>query len=389
MGSGKVSDTCVMGRLRRVGVRLLMMGTATLLALACLEAALWINGYPLGMYPEGLFVQDDRIGFYRLAPGFAGKAQTGEAVYGISVNASGTRGRSLSPGVAALRRRILGLGDSFAFGVGVEDDQTYLAQLQQLLNAGRAEDVQVMNAGVPGYGTIHQLRWLESFGLEQRPDVALLGFYAANDLSDNRDPAAVQAAQGVLVPRGRTEFIDLKIWLRRSFRTYGVLANALKRQPSLQRFGLARAADPGMAARYPGTVYYLKGGSSDAAAAWRRAQELLLQMRRQLQAHGARLVILAIPDRISIYEAWLRRAAHEAGVPPSALDPDQPERELARFCREQGIPLIQVAEPLRAAARTDPALYFHYDGHWTPVAHRIAAKQIAEVFHAHPEWLAE
>ena len=43
--------------------------------------------------------------------------------------------------------RILVLGDSFTFGYGVENDETYSVQLQNLLNERLDRTVEVVNAG--------------------------------------------------------------------------------------------------------------------------------------------------------------------------------------------------------------------------------------------------
>lgn len=72
--------------------------------------------------------------------------------------------------------RILALGDSCTFGLGVDDVEAWPAQLQRLLDA--TGPARVINAGVPGYTAYQGRRLLESRGRELRPDlvVATFGF---------------------------------------------------------------------------------------------------------------------------------------------------------------------------------------------------------------------
>lgn len=77
---------------------------------------------------------------------------------------------------------VLCLGDSFTFGEGVREGDTYPAQLEKLLNkdAGR---ITVFNGGVQGYGTRQALFFFERYGRALKPDVVILGF-VLNDACD-------------------------------------------------------------------------------------------------------------------------------------------------------------------------------------------------------------
>jgi hypothetical protein len=69
------------------------------------------------------------------------------------------------------RRRILAFGDSFTFGEGVSDAETYAAALEDLLPGH-----EVINFGVHGYGHDQMLLYLREEGVRYHPDVVLLGF---------------------------------------------------------------------------------------------------------------------------------------------------------------------------------------------------------------------
>jgi GDSL-like Lipase/Acylhydrolase family len=75
---------------------------------------------------------------------------------------------------------IVVIGDSYSFGIGVDDGQEYPAVLAQLL-AGQAN---VVNLGVPGYGLTQEIRLYYEFGRSFDPAIVLLQF-SNNDPDDN------------------------------------------------------------------------------------------------------------------------------------------------------------------------------------------------------------
>jgi hypothetical protein len=89
-------------------------------------------------------------------------------------NAAGMRGeREFAHERAPGRRRLLLVGDSYTFGSGVRDDETFAAVL-----AGRhLPGWEVLNLAVPGYGTDQQVLAYEHSGRRYRPDVVVLGFF--------------------------------------------------------------------------------------------------------------------------------------------------------------------------------------------------------------------
>ena len=74
------------------------------------------------------------------------------------------------------RKRILCIGDSRTFGVGVGDAETWPAQLQQALDVQRPGRFEVINAGVTGYTARQGLRYLELKSGELKPDMVIVNF---------------------------------------------------------------------------------------------------------------------------------------------------------------------------------------------------------------------
>lgn len=69
--------------------------------------------------------------------------------------------------------RILGLGDSFTFGIGVRQEDTFLAVLGKRLGP----PVEVLNMGVLAYDTKREVALLRHVGLDYAPDIVVICFF--------------------------------------------------------------------------------------------------------------------------------------------------------------------------------------------------------------------
>jgi len=102
----------------------------------------------------------------------------------LSINSMGLRDREYPYAKPPGTRRILVLGDSMTWGLGVGDDDIFTEVLERQY-ATDGKPVEVINAAVSGWGTDQQLLFLQSEGFKYQPDVVLLNFYLVNDPTDN------------------------------------------------------------------------------------------------------------------------------------------------------------------------------------------------------------
>ena len=93
------------------------------------------------------------------------------------------------PGV----RRVLSLGDSFAWGASVEFEDAYPQRLERGLARRRHEAWEVVNLALPGMNTVDHAAQLAGEGLAYAPDVVLVG-YVLNDSEDSQAAEARRAA---------------------------------------------------------------------------------------------------------------------------------------------------------------------------------------------------
>jgi hypothetical protein len=116
----------------------------------------------------------------------------------LSTNSDGMRGsRDYAEAKPAEVRRLVLLGDSFTFGEGVSDSETYAHQLSLFLPR-----LEVLNLGVHGYGNDQMLLALREGGLRYHPDLVVLGF-VHEDLDRNILGFRDFAKPRFLLSRGR------------------------------------------------------------------------------------------------------------------------------------------------------------------------------------------
>ncbi|MFO0548031.1 MAG: SGNH/GDSL hydrolase family protein [Polyangiaceae bacterium] len=99
-------------------------------------------------------------------------------------NSVGLRGSTEVGPKAANETRVLVLGDSFTWGIGVESTETFPVLLEERLRARLEHPVSVVNGGMPNYGTVQELGFYRAYGKSFSPDVVVLAYYI-NDDGDN------------------------------------------------------------------------------------------------------------------------------------------------------------------------------------------------------------
>ncbi len=121
------------------------------------------------------YLYDETLG-WRNIPGW--KAATFKRT--LTINSLGLRDREYPHAKPEGVFRILVLGDSFTWGYGISDDEIFTELLESDLNRA-GHRVEVLNAGVSGWGTDQELLFLEKEGFNYEPDLVILAFYLYND----------------------------------------------------------------------------------------------------------------------------------------------------------------------------------------------------------------
>ena len=102
--------------------------------------------------------------------------------WNFQLNSDGFHDKEFLNNKASLYR-ILGIGDSFSFGI-VPYEKNYLTLIESHLSRTK-ETVEIFNMGIPSIGPKDYLSLLVKEGLDFRPDMVLLSFFIGNDFNDS------------------------------------------------------------------------------------------------------------------------------------------------------------------------------------------------------------
>jgi hypothetical protein len=237
------------GRRRWTGLKVAVLTVAALLVLA--ETGLRVSGWRRRTFEAsvnktnrrwveltraGIFEEsDDPVRRYRMRAGSQAEIDS----WAFRVSSHRTRGEDFPRAKAPGEKRLLCLGDSFAFGLWCDEDETLVWHLARLANERESElasgiSWRAVDCGVPGYHAGQVLAALEEDGLPLDPDVVVY-YFNTNDIE--QEGFFYDASLGVL----HRDPLPLPARLRRLLWTshlYGWIAsryrNALERTASPQ-----------------------------------------------------------------------------------------------------------------------------------------------------------
>jgi len=308
---------------------------------------------PHGRSPDGLYESNAE-----------GARAAGDRVYGVRP----------PPG----RIRLVTVGDSCTHGDGVSVEDTWQRDLER-----RRADLDVINLGVPGYGTDQAyLRWRRD-GARLHPDMALLGIWPENICRN------LNVVRFFLQPAGGFGFLSKPRFV------VGDGDLQMVNGPVLQGPGLVQAlTDPASAPllrhEYWAIPKDIQPQPWERLRAARVAATVASLYRRR--AMRERLYAGVDPRGIDVTVAIadaFRRDAESAGTVPLvviipmvdllARYPGDNEQPLARALQARSLDVIDLGPPMaRAVRERGRSCCFARDGHLSPEGNRLLAGWLLE-----------
>lgn len=300
----------------------------------------------------------------------------------VSTNSERFRGRNefkLEPPSSVLR--IVTLGDSITFGFGANDDETYPAQLEQILSTSLGPNrIEVINAGVGDTGTGDQALWYDIWVKRFHPHLVVLGV-SGSDVDDDLARSLFElGASGKASPRSPE---DIRRFARRPQWVYQL--NALRgyrfltehsHLVNLLRLVVGLMLDRKREPTYPTSAM---SPQMKSAAKHRWEEGLALTMgevswlRERAQESGTQLVVVFVPEREVIHTSQTPQG--EAARWKS----DAITKALGEVCSRKNIPFADLMPRLRERAEQlrDPLYYAGRDTHPNARGYREMAEAIA------------
>ena len=291
-------------------------------------------------------------------PGISGRDVNMEFNYRFNHTLQGLRGSTLFSAIRpdAVDKRILFLGDSFTYGIGSGDDEIFVELINDALPR-----VDVVNAGVNGYGQRQQLTMLDTLGAAVQPDLVVLMFFWT-DVEDNfryKVPTFSTAADGSLIRTDMTVPDNFDPLAQRRPQKDGVSQEHFLRRTYL--FKLFKEGIRGFRHRVFGGRERRIQTDVQMKTGWSMTAELLRLMQQRTKAMGAQLIIASVPD----YELV---DSEQGRLKGQKLLNIAIETELRAVTDELGIAYLDLLPEMKIRqAKLPEPFYYTTDRHLTPI----------------------
>jgi hypothetical protein len=288
-------------------------------------------------------------------PGYSGRDQAGGALLSFDENGLRVHRRAYPP-PAKEAPPILVVGNSFAMGEEVSDDETFPAHLQAIL------DKRVLNGGVLGYGIHQMVLRADQLVPALRPDILLVSFVA-----DDVRRAEMRVLWGIPVPY--FDIVDGALQLR-NVPVPPPVAAMEPLDPVRRVLGFSFLIHVVMR-RLGLDDWWLRGGPMHAVRAHdqgARVSCLLMDRLRQLkEMHGLRVVVVAkyTPN------AWRHRK-------PEFRFEREIIADLLACASRSGLETLDTGEAFEAAVQADGVDRYYIGKHMNDEGNRLAAKLSAK-----------
>jgi hypothetical protein len=321
-----------------------------------------------------------------------------EAVHGFPThtNAHGFRSKPVQREKRGFR--VLMLGDSFTFGTGVSDEDTFSWMLSDLLTTSPGyEDAEVLNAGTNGSSNVSQVNYFWSEGIQFHPDLVVLNIYTGNDFDQNledaegvttcfryglyqafTEPQDWVVRAGYLTTEDAPQFISIKpSWPQRwdeslhdRSRFYRDISDRVLSIKPFQQL-LAVVGHLHIGSRKPRLINVHQTGNLSRGR--RYTQEMLLLFREGLQKEGIALLVHVLPYRkeISIQ-----------GTDLGAPDHRRNTERFFQFLNRYDFAYVSDIALFESAEMASKDFYSALWGHYSPQQHWLAAQGLYR-------WIAE
>ena len=265
------------------------------------------------------------------------------------------------------------IGDSFTFGFGVNDSETFVHHLNQSPHA----KTHFLNCSVPAYSTDQEALLIERELLKLKPDEIWLVVYLGNDLLDNQHPFPLQAtlpkpyftlengelrAHNTPVPPQHAAPVS-----QPRDQVTEILGSAAARRGGvhsiLERSALLRGASQ----RFLPSEDYSAALEAQAGPSLALFRALVARVRAACSAASVKLRLILMPGRSFVEQ-------------PSSLSGQYQEFLRRQLVRDSaGIEVFDLAEKLRQRSAKAGERWFHpNEGHLNPAGHKVVAELLLE-----------
>lgn len=303
----------------------------------------------------------------------------------IKTNSFGLRNGDIQIQKRPGSTRLLFIGDSFTFGFGVKESESFPSLIQKYLSSAVPNTpIEVINAGMPAVGSGRYYLRYHTAPYANDADIIVIALYVYNDFIDSEiKPHWIDVNGDHLPDRITTDqaHIDYKGNLVSNYRPAFLEIPILNDSRLLKLTWLAwnRIATNGnkpVTPLIPDALCVYMSDCAKAGTAFAERQKLFLTMKQLTQSRNQKILFVMIPAEFQVYDDTRLVKYHI----PIALSPDEkerPEKIMGTYFQENNIPYVDLLPILKEWRGEHP--YFTLDEHFNAAGHQITADALFPV----------
>lgn len=326
-------------------------------------------------FPKGIFQEDTLVG-YSLTPGFRGVINAPEYTTAFSVNSDGNRDVEHPLIPSKNTYRILGLGDSFSMGMGVEYEDMFWTQLEQRANTSSSRRVEVIKTGVGGYDALEESLYLRDRGMKYKPDLVVLEVYE-NDFSTKTKVSDGPHIVNGYLATSKPEKFSVRDFVFRHMRSWGYIAAKIRALPMFAH----KSGEDGTL-HFEMDVTQKNFTNPETQKILNTTFGFINQMNEIAKKGGSKFAVVAVPGSYRIDPERREKLMQQYGLKSEETDFYKHYKLLEDLGKQNGFPVLNLGTILESAPK-DPLLYYASDQHFTKTGSHIAGEAIEKFLRFH------
>jgi len=302
--------------------------------------------------------------------------------------------------------RLLILGDSYNWVGGLLENYTAVLENQLVQKFGE-DKVEVINAGYSMTHTGEQRIILEKYGMQYKPDLVILGFFAGNDFYDAQPDRKRIVVNDIyfdinpkeeliifgypIIPKSRLLLLiqqKYKIFQEQqkakisppSLQLQASTSPVIELEPSTEPPSNSQFYSPGLAEETYLSIEmemlnFYKIENYESGKYQDRIQlifDSITAIAKLLNSNNIEFMVAIYPAAFQVDDPLTQKIFQTGNLNPEDFDLFLAQKILKEYLDNQGIPYIDLLDEFRAEQKNQP-LYLKNDTHWNKAGNQFAA----------------
>lgn len=294
---------------------------------------------------------------HELTPGVKGAGVLRNTIF---INSAGFRDKEYPIEKESEIYRIMVIGDSFTFGMGVNLEDTYVKGIEKLLQ-NENNNLEVINCGVTGYVMWQNYEVLKRKALPYKPDLVILGIFL-NDILQSKPPyknfsewkgsnifeeKQNNGLKNKLYVRNYIKNLDRKFKFRNRYRRgHNYLKTIEERKKTVIQ-----------SANWDKIMY----GKLEKRR-YIEFEDTLNKFVKTAKIANCHVLVAYIPDAVQLHDSQGQEI----------------NKFIKQICQKRGIPFVDITPKFEMESNPSSLYLFPVDAHTSPKGHKLIAESIVE-----------